>query len=114
MNYCCLAQWEARLADIRAGYDAVGMALQHRGMTMPGQIFAGNFWWASGQWIRNRPAPSKPGSRFLCEDWLMGGNEKIRVKSLVSVDAEPCTDQYYPSHGNPHLKLARWLSQSGV
>lgn len=84
--------WRQCVADLEAGYEAVGCHWMTGEKTPPGQsIFAGNFWWATSDFLRTlpsimlRPRITESGldskeSRYEAEVWIGNGPALPKVR----------------------------------
>lgn len=63
MTHYCVAGWEACVAALANGYDAVGCH-----WLAPG-FFAGNFWWATAGYLASLRPPGE-GDRYEAEAWI--------------------------------------------
>lgn len=65
--------WHQCVSDLERGYDAVGCNLVHpvKRPVLPGCFFAGNFWWATSDYLSKlAPLPEAGDNRLLCESWV--------------------------------------------
>lgn len=87
-----VTNWRRCVADLDAGYDAVGSHWMVPPATPPGQhIFAGTFWWATSNFLRTLPSIEardrikvsgldSAESRYEAEVWLGNGPRVPRVR----------------------------------
>lgn len=78
MEKACVWDWKKCVADLEKGYDAVGINLvdPQKRPVMPGRFFAGNFWWATANYLLTLPRiPDNAtaytiGERLMAEQWI--------------------------------------------
>jgi hypothetical protein len=87
-----ITNWRQCVRDLDSGYDAVGCHWMTGEKTPPGQsIFAGNFWWATSDYLRTIPSIMKRDrivasglgsleSRYESEVWVGNGAKFPKVK----------------------------------
>lgn len=87
-----VTNWRQCVADLDAGYEAVGSHWMTGAQTPPGQsIFAGNFWWAKTSFLKTLPSIyererikvsgiSALESRYESEVWIGNGPRLPKVK----------------------------------
>lgn len=87
-----IVNWRRCVADLTAGYEAVGCHFMRPPMTPIGQyIFAGNWWWAKASYLLTRPSIKESprvklsglhhiDSRYEAEIFLMGLPRLPRIK----------------------------------
>lgn len=88
----CIMNWRQCVADLDAGYDAVGCHWMQPPATPPGQnIFAGTFWWAKASYLMTLPSIMERDriklsgldsaeSRYEAEVWIGNGPRLPKVK----------------------------------
>jgi len=93
--------WRTCVADLGAGFEAVGSHWMEPPATPAGQfIFAGNFWWARAEFlatlpsIRTRSRITISGidsidSRYESEVWLGNGSRRPKIKDYHGPDWNP-------------------------
>jgi len=93
--------WRLCVADLDAGYEAVGSHWMTGDQTPPGQsIFAGNFFWASSDFLRTLPSIQERDriklsglwsldSRYESEVWLGNGPRLPKVKDYHGPNWNP-------------------------
>jgi hypothetical protein len=76
--------WERCAAALDDGYDCAGPHwITPDRFEVPKPFFAGNFWWASLDFLRRLPPPGGP-DRYAAERWI-GETEVPRVLNLLPV-----------------------------
>jgi hypothetical protein len=87
-----VANWRTCVADLDAGYEAVGSHWMTGAQTPPGQsIFAGNFWWSKSSFLKTLPSIyerdrikvsgiSALESRYESEVWIGNGPRLPKIK----------------------------------
>lgn len=88
----CITNWRQCVADLDAGYEAVGAHWMEPPETPPGQrFFAGTFWWAKASYLLTLPSImdrerikvsgiGSPESRYEAEVWIGNGPRAPKVK----------------------------------
>ncbi len=100
--------WRDRLRDLEA-HDIVGCFFLDYWPCL-----AGNFWWATADWIRELTAPQKSSDRFAFEKWVCTGqNRTPRLLSLIAQNVEPCLPQSHVLLGQPFRNFLRRLAAIG-
>ena len=66
--------WQTCIAALKAGHDTAGHRFLQDAET-PYPHYAGNFWWATGEYIRTLPPISRL-TRYEAEVWLFKNNPK--------------------------------------
>lgn len=80
MDSRLIGPWANRLKDLD-DFDAVGLhwltpsEFSHRDVHSP--FFGGNFWWATGDYIKRLPE-IEDGDRYAAERWIGLGNPKVK------------------------------------
>jgi len=94
--------WRTCVTDLESGYEAVGCHWMTGDKTPPGQsIFAGNFWWASSDFLRTLPSImvrdriKESGidakiSRYESEVWIGNGPRLPMVKDYHPAWIDQC------------------------
>lgn len=92
MMHHLIENWLTCVSSLEVGYEAIGCHWMQYPLTPQGQhIFAGNFWWATSDYLRTLPSildtprikESGVGSlesRYEAEVWLCGGKRLPRYK----------------------------------
>jgi hypothetical protein len=96
-----IANWRTCIADLDAGYDAVGSHWMEPPATPEGHyIFAGTFWWARARFLRTLPSIMERDrikvsgidsidSRYEAEVWLGNGPIKPKIKDYHGPNWNP-------------------------
>lgn len=76
MSWGCVEHWREMLAALEEGHDVAGVQwtrlnLRYKRLCGASQVFAGNFWWARGDWILSLPPPQIEKRRFRAEGWVV-------------------------------------------
>lgn len=82
MAYFCIERWADCLERLAMGFDVVGTEHREANKRM-GAHFAGNFWWASHNYLRKKDAPApyrdRKHIRYGAETWLLRPPSAPRV-----------------------------------
>jgi len=98
-----VVEWKDRVADFAAcDLDAVGCFLLEYW-----PCFAGNWWWATTDFIRQHEPSCVTNDRFYYEKWLLSG-KKVRLLSLLATNLEPYLHVTHIRLGNPHRAYVIW------
>lgn len=82
--------WKQCVADLERGYEAVGCNLVHpiKRNHLPGRFFAGNFWWATANYLITLPSIpdncrdfNNVGERCIAEGWV-GSSPRSDVRFM--------------------------------
>ncbi len=97
MQTHCVERWQECVKYLDEGYEAAGVHY-HTPETYPGPghvpFFAGNFWWARGDFLRTLPKlePEKhlAGGRYEAEAWLGRGARWPKSKDMKGCSVWQC------------------------
>jgi len=97
MQTHCVERWRECVQYLENGYDAAGVHY-HTPETYPGPghvpFFAGNFWWARGDFLRTLPKlePEKhlAGGRYEAEAWLGRGARRPKAMDMKGCSVWHC------------------------
>lgn len=82
MTWGVVEHWQAMVQALRAGHDVAGVQwtnLDRRYARLCGvpAVFAGNFWWARGEYLLRLAEPKVVHNRYLAEGWVATGSPKV-------------------------------------
>jgi hypothetical protein len=104
-----VCRWRERVRDLET-YDCVGCFFLDYW-----PCFAGNFWWARSDWIRQLPAPQKTSDRFTHERWVIIGPMRApRALSLYATNVEPYLAESHVLLGQPFRQFVRRLAANAA
>lgn len=123
LEYFCIDDWQWQVSGLGEAYHTVGIML----LFWPFYMYAGNFWWASGEHIRNQAEPiTWPGhdyearykedsidlnpltiSRMRHEQWIFSNRDQSYYHCLFSQLDKPKDDEY-------HLCNSFWLYEDDL
>lgn len=98
-----VTNWRTCVHDLENGCEAVGCHWMSGDKTPPGQsIFAGNFWWATSNYLRTLPSIMERDrikvsglgaleSRYEAEVWLCNGPKLPKVRDYHPAWIDTCT-----------------------
>lgn len=98
----CVQNWRRCVADLESGYDSVGCHwLQGVGHENKQNIWAGNFWWATSNFLSTLPSMYERDrikesgiaaleSRYESEVWIGNGKTLPKVKDYHLFGSSPC------------------------
>jgi len=97
MQTHCVERWKECVQYLEQGYEAAGVHY-HTPETYPGPghvpFFAGNFWWARGDFLRTLPRlePEKhlAGGRYEAEAWLGRGTRWPKAMDMKGCSVWQC------------------------
>lgn len=80
MTWGCIERWKDCLKELET-HDTCGVLLLDKCKKWArkcgaNKFYAGNFWWARGDYIRKLAMPECSPNRWLAEGWIMTGNPK--------------------------------------
>lgn len=136
LEYFSIDDWQWQVSGLGTAYHTVGIML----LFWPFYMYAGNFWWASGQHIRNQAEPIVwPGhdydarkeedsidtnpltiSRMRHEQWIFSNKDQSYYHCIFSQLDKPKDDEYhlcnsfwlYEDDLTPHvIKDRQWIKQ---
>lgn len=90
LEYGCSVHWGECVGALRNGMDCAGVIFLNDVKWNPRPFFAGNFWWARSDFLKNLP-PISYATRFEAEVWIGSG----RLPSVYATRPE----QRFPPSG---------------
>ena len=91
-------RWRDCVQEIKNGADVCGslyvaLTPRFKKLCCADNVFAGNFWWASGKYIQGLPYPQTQKNRWGAEGWIFWGKPIVSVIHNLT-NGKPVTKTY--------------------
>jgi hypothetical protein len=97
MMWGCVERWSEHVKALEkcdvSGVLHIALSSQYRRKCNAEKCFAGNFWWARGDYIQKVPMPEFIPNRFGAEGWIMGANPRVNDLHNVA-NGKPITTTF--------------------